>query len=91
MHYLMKKLHFSKGMEGPPCINPGYEYSLIDKQFYHKCSMANRNGLQASGNVTGNLKIENTYAINFNGTSCHKGGFALHTLEFLKLEVPVNQ
>ena len=46
------------------CINPSYKYSLIDKQFYHKCFMANSNDLQASGNVTGNLRIKNTYAIN---------------------------
>lgn len=66
----MKKLndwvydvHLSKGRKSPD-LNPGYKYSLIDKQFYHKCFMANRNDPQASSNVTGNLRIENTYAIN---------------------------
>ena len=71
------------------CINPGYKYSLIDKQFYHKCFMANRNDLQASGNVAGNLSIEHTYAIiKLMALTVIKVDF-LYT--HLKLEVPVNQ
>ena len=50
--------------------------------------MANRNDLQASGNVTGNLKIENTYAINLMALTAIKVDL-LYT--HLKLEVPVNQ
>ena len=50
--------------------------------------MANRNDLQASGNVIGNLRIENNYAINLMVLPAIKGGFALHTFD---LEVPVNQ
>ena len=70
------------------CINPSYKNSLIDKQFYHKCFMANRNDLHASGNVTGSLSIEHTYAIKLMAFTTIKVDL-LYT--HLKLEVPINQ